>query len=141
MFLRYIHLLWLPTAVVKTLRYNYATVRSRINTVRPLPLNHRHIAKLHLRDLLNLIKSQGFIKLPSWVREGLLEIYWPISIGPSLILLCVQAKSFTCVRVPFFLHLILFEYHLFIPLTSYWVFPNIFCSIIPLITNISYLII
>ena len=41
----------------------------------------------------------------------------------------------------FFLHLILFEYHLFIPLTSYWVFPNIFCSIIPLITNISYLII
>ena len=41
----------------------------------------------------------------------------------------------------FFLHLILFEYHLFIPLTSYWAFPNIFCSIIPLITNISYLII
>ena len=41
----------------------------------------------------------------------------------------------------FFLHIILFEYHLFIPLTSYWVFPNIFCSIIPLITNISYLII
>ena len=28
-----------------------------------------------------------------------------------------------------------------IPLTSYWVFPNIFCSIIPLITNILYLII
>ena len=41
----------------------------------------------------------------------------------------------------FFLHLILFEYHLFIPLLSYWVFPNIFCSIISLITNISYLII
>ena len=41
----------------------------------------------------------------------------------------------------FFLHLILFEYHLFIPLMSYWAFPNIFCSIIPLITNISYLII
>ena len=41
----------------------------------------------------------------------------------------------------FFLHLILFEYHLFIPLTSNWVFPNIFCSIIPLITNILYLII
>ena len=38
----------------------------------------------------------------------------------------------------FFLYLILFEYHLFIPLTSYWVFSNIFCSIIPLITNISY---
>ena len=45
------------------------------------------------------------------------------------------------VRVLFFLHLILFEYHLFIPLLSYWVFPNIFCSIISLITNISYLII
>ena len=41
----------------------------------------------------------------------------------------------------FFLHLILFEYHLFIPLTSYWVFSNIFCSIIPLITNISYFIV
>ena len=45
------------------------------------------------------------------------------------------------VRVLFFLYLILFEYHLFIPLLSYWVFPNIFCSIISLITNISYLII
>ena len=37
--------------------------------------------------------------------------------------------SLICVRVLFFfffLHLILFEYHLFIPLISYWVFPNIF---------------
>ena len=55
--------------------------------------------------------------------------------------------SLICVRVPFFffffffLHLILFEYHLFIPLISYWVFPNIFCSIIILITNVLYLII
>ena len=45
---------------------SHATVRSRINTARPLPsLNYRHRAKLHSRDLLNLIKSQDFIKLPS----------------------------------------------------------------------------
>ena len=44
-------------------------------------------------DLFNLIKSQDFIKLPSWVWEGVLEIYQPISIGPSLILLYItQAK-------------------------------------------------
>ena len=40
----------------KTLRYSQATVRSRINTARPLPSsNYRHRAKLHSRDLLNLI--------------------------------------------------------------------------------------
>ena len=67
-FFRCIHLLWLPTAAVKTLRYSHAIVRSRINTVRPLlSSNYRNRAKLHLRDLLNLIKSQDFIKLPSRV--------------------------------------------------------------------------
>ena len=61
-----VHLLWLPIAAVKTLRYSHATVRSRINTARPLPSsNYCHRAKLHSRDLLNLIKSQYFIKLPS----------------------------------------------------------------------------
>ena len=61
-----IHLFWLPTVAVKTLRYSQATVRSRINTTRPLPSsNYCHRAKLHSRDLLNLIKSQDFIKLPS----------------------------------------------------------------------------
>ena len=65
-FFRCVHLLWLPTAAVKTLRYSQATVRSRINTARPLlSSNYRHRAKLHSRDLLNLIKSQDFIKLPS----------------------------------------------------------------------------
>ena len=65
-FFRCVHLLWLPTAAVKTLQYGHATVRSRINTTRPLPFsNYRKRAKLHLRDLLNLIKSQDFIKLPS----------------------------------------------------------------------------
>ena len=71
-----VHLLWLLTVAVKTLRYSQATVRSRINTARPLPfLNYRHRAKLHSRDLLNLIKSQDFIKFSSWVWEGVLEIY------------------------------------------------------------------
>ena len=75
-FFHCVHLLWLSTAAVKTLRYSHATVRSRINTARPLPSsNYRHRAKLHSRDLLNLIKSQDFIKLPSWVWEGVLEIY------------------------------------------------------------------
>ena len=32
-------------------------------------------AALHSRNLLNLIKSQDFIKLPSWVWKGVLEIY------------------------------------------------------------------
>ena len=65
-FFRCIHLLWLPTAAVKTLWCSHATVRSRINTARPLPFsNYRHRAKLHSRDLLNFIKSQDFIKLPS----------------------------------------------------------------------------
>ena len=64
--LRCVHLLWLPTTAAKTLRYSHATVRSRINTTRPLlSLNYRNRAKLHSRDLLNLIKSQDFIKLPS----------------------------------------------------------------------------
>ena len=98
-FFRCVHLLWFPTTAVKTLRYSHATVRSRTNTARPLPSsNYRHRAKLHSRDLLNLIKSQDFIKLPSWVWEGVLEIYYPISIGSSLILLCMQAKSLTCTR-------------------------------------------
>ena len=57
---------WLPTTAVKILRYSQATVRSCINTARPLSSsNNRHKAKLHSRDLLNLIKSQDFIKLPS----------------------------------------------------------------------------
>ena len=61
---------------------------------------------------------------------------------PSLQRPSTNVVYVTLVRVLFFfLHLILFQYHLFIPLTSYWVFPNIFCSIIPLITNISYFII
>ena len=65
-FLRCVHLLWLPTAAVKTLQYSQAIVRSRINIARPLPSsNYRHRAKLDSRDLLNLIKSQDFIKLPS----------------------------------------------------------------------------
>ena len=75
-FFRCVQLLWLHTAAVKTLRYSQATVRSRINTVRPLSSsNYCHRAKLRSRDLLNLIKSQDFIKLPSWVWEGVLEIY------------------------------------------------------------------
>ena len=46
-----VHLLWLPTAAVKTLRYSQSTVRSRINTARPLPSsNNRHRAKLHSRE-------------------------------------------------------------------------------------------
>ena len=50
---------------VKTLQYSQATISSRINTARPLPSsNYRHRAKLYSRDLLNLIKSQDFIKLP-----------------------------------------------------------------------------
>ena len=58
--------LWLPTTVVKNLKYSHATIKIRINTVRPLPSsNHRHRVKLHLRDLLNLIKFQAFIKLRS----------------------------------------------------------------------------
>ena len=65
-FFRCVHLLWLPTTAVKTLRYSHVTVRSHINTARPLPsLNYRHKTKLYSRDLLNLIKSQDFIKLSS----------------------------------------------------------------------------
>ena len=70
------YLLWLPTTAVKTLRYSHVTVRSHINTARLLPSsNYCHKVKLHSRDLLNLIKSQSFIKLLSWVWEGVLEIY------------------------------------------------------------------
>ena len=55
-FFRCVHLLWLHTAAIKTLRYSQTTVRSRINTARPVPSsNYRHRAKLHSRDLLNLI--------------------------------------------------------------------------------------
>ena len=65
-FFRCVHLLWLPTVAIKTLRYSQAIIRSRINTTRPLPSsNYRHRAKLHSRDLFNLIKSQDFIKFPS----------------------------------------------------------------------------
>ena len=65
-FFRCVHLLWLPIVAVKILRYSQTIVKSRINTARPLPFsNYRHRAKLHLRDLLNLIKSQDFIKFPS----------------------------------------------------------------------------
>ena len=46
--------------------YSHATVRNHINTARSLhSSNHYHRTKLHSRDLLNLIKSQGFINLPS----------------------------------------------------------------------------
>ena len=66
MFFHCVHLLWLPTAAVKTLRYSQATVRSRINTARSLSSsNYRHRAKFYSMDLLNLIKSQDFIKSPS----------------------------------------------------------------------------
>ena len=65
-FFRCVHLLWLPTIAVKTLRYSHAIIRSRINITRPLPSsNYHHRAKFHSRDLLNLIKFQDFIKFPS----------------------------------------------------------------------------
>ena len=54
----------IPTIAIKTFWYSHAIVRSYINTIRPLPSsNYRHRAKLHLTDLLNLIKSQDFIDL------------------------------------------------------------------------------
>ena len=44
------------------------------------------------------------------------------------------------VRVLFFIPNFIWVLHIYFqtPLISYWVFPNIFCSIIMLITNISY---
>ena len=71
--------------------YSHATIKNHINTARPLPSsNHYHRAKLHSRDLLILIKSQGFINLPSWiwrrggVRDMLAKCNRPKSIPSNL---------------------------------------------------------
>ena len=83
-FFRCVHLLWLPTTAVKILRYSQATVRSHINTARPLPSsNYRHRAKL---------RSWHQTKISSKQRDSHVHI---------------TVKSHTCLSVGSRLHSIL----------------------------------
>ena len=75
-FFRCVHLLWLPTAAVKTLRYSQATVKSRINTAKPLlSSNYRHRTKPHSRNLfLFIINLQICASEPSNLIEGFISL-------------------------------------------------------------------
>ena len=75
-FFHCVHLLWLPTAAVKTLRYSQATVKSRINTAKPLlSSNYRHRTKPHSRNLfLFIINLQICASEPSNLIEGFISL-------------------------------------------------------------------